>query len=77
MNVQAIKSMEDFAKQVLMFNAEKQDEFFESLRGTCLTESDINELKKCVTAYNMMTDSNFYKAVQKALAEQLWNEFNS
>lgn len=77
MNVKAIESMEAFAQQVLMFNAEKQDEFFNSLSNTCLTDEDISNLKKCVTAYKMMTDNNFYKAVKKSIGEQLYNEFNA
>lgn len=75
MNVEAIKSMENFARTINRLPQEAQNEFFKSLEES-LTAEEIETLKKCVTVYKLMTDASFYKATQKALCETLYKEFN-
>jgi hypothetical protein len=76
MNVNAIKSMENFAKQVLMLPENKQNEFFEGLKEI-LSEDEVLTLKKCVGIYHIMTNETLYKAVEKSLAEEFYKEFNA
>lgn len=75
MNVEAIKSMEDFARQVLRLPKEKQNEFFESLSQK-LNAEDVLTLKKCVGIFHIMTDETLYKTVKKSLGEQFSKETN-
>ena len=75
MNVNAIESMENFAKQVLKLPEESRNEFFESLKSF-LSDEEILTLKKCVGIYHIMTEPSLYKAIEKSLGEQLYKEFN-
>lgn len=75
MNYTAIKNMEDFAAMVLKLPEEAQNEFFKALEGQLGTE-DIEVLKKCVTVYKLMTNERYYKAVQDAVGETIYNHFN-
>lgn len=75
MNVNAIESMENFAKQVLRLPEESRNEFFESLKEF-LSDDEILMLKKCVGIYHIMTEPTLYKAMEKSLGEQLYKEFN-
>ena len=75
MNVNAIESMENFAKQVLRLPEESRNEFFESLKSY-LSDEEILTLKKCVGIYHIMTEPSLYKAMEKSLGEQLYKEFN-
>jgi hypothetical protein len=75
MNVNAIESMENFAKQVLTLPEESRNDFFESLNAF-LNDDEILMLKKCVGIYHIMTEPALYKAIEKSLGEQLHKEFN-
>lgn len=75
MNVNAIESMENLAKQVLKLSEESRNEFFESLKAI-LSDEEISTLKKCVGIYHIMTEPSLYKAVENSLADQLYKEFN-
>ena len=74
-NYVAIKNMEDFAAMVLKLPEEAQNEFFKTLEGQLGTE-DVETLKKCVTVYKLMTNERYYKAVQDAVGETIYNHFN-
>lgn len=75
MNVNAIESMENFAKRVLRLPEESRNEFFENLKAF-LSDDEILMLKKCVGIYHIMTEPTLYKAMKKSLGEQLYKEFN-
>lgn len=74
-NYVAIKNMEDFATMMLKLPEEAQNEFFKTLEGQLGTE-DVETLKKCVTVYKLMTNERYYKAVQDAVGETIYNHFN-
>jgi uncharacterized protein YerC len=69
MNIEALESMESFAEQVLSLSSKHQEEFFENLRDSCLTEEEINSLKKSVSLYRMFTEPSFFKEMQQATME--------
>lgn len=69
------KKMEDFARDVLKLPTEAQNELFKTLEET-LTPDEVKGLKELVGLYRLHTDSNYYKVVEKTLAEQLYKEFN-
>ena len=71
----ALKKMEDFAINVLKLPTEAQNELFKSLEET-LTPDEVKGLKELVGLYRLHTDLKYYKAIENALAEQLYNEFN-
>jgi hypothetical protein len=70
-----LKNMENFAKDVLKLPTEAQNELFKTLEET-LTPDEVKGLKELVGLYRLHTDSNYYKVVEKTLAEQLYKEFN-
>ena len=47
----------------------------ETLEET-LTPDEVKGLKELVGLYRLHTNSNYYKVVEKTLAEQLYKEFN-
>lgn len=69
MNIEALESMESFAEQVLSLSSKHQEEFFEKLSDSCLTEEEINSLKKAVSLYRMFTEPSFFKEMQQATME--------
>ena len=69
MNIEALESMESFAEQVLSLSPKHQEEFFEKLSESCLTEEEINNLKKSISLYRMFTEPDFFKAVQQSIME--------
>lgn len=69
MNIEALESMESFAEQVLSLSPKHQEEFFEKLSDSCLTEEEINSLKKAVSLYRMFTEPGFFKEMQQATME--------
>ena len=69
MNIEALESMEHFAEQVLSLSAKHQDELFETLRRTCLTEEDVSHLEKSVSLYKMFIDPSFFKEMQNNVLE--------
>lgn len=71
----ALKKMEDFARDVLKLPIEAQNELFKTLEET-LTPDEVKGLKELVGLYRLHTDMKYYKAIENALAEQLYNEFN-
>ncbi len=71
----ALKKMEDFARNVLKLPTEAQNELFKTLEET-LTPDEVKGLKGLVGLYRLHTDLKYYKAIENALAEQLYNEFN-
>ena len=75
MNYIAIESMEDFARTVLSLPEEAQNEFYKTLEGQ-LTPEEIKALMKCVALYKLMTNERYYKAVQDATGEMIYNHFN-
>lgn len=75
MNYVAIESMEDFARTVLSLPEEAQNELFKTLEET-LTPDEVKGLKELVGLYRLHTDLKYYKAIENALAEQLYKEFN-
>ncbi len=75
MNVTAIESMENFAKQVLKLSDEGRNEFFNELKEI-LNDEEISTIKKCVGVYHIMTEPTLYKVVEKSLGEQIYKEFN-
>lgn len=77
MNIEAIASAEQFAKNVLMFPTEKQDEFFKMLPSLGLTEEEVKNLQEYVTLYHMFTDPYFYNKVKTTVAMMLYETFNS
>lgn len=70
----ALKKMEDFARDVLKLPIEAQNELFKTLEET-LTPDEVKCLKELVGLYRLHTDMKYYKAIENALAEQLYNEF--
>ena len=74
-NYTAIKNMEDFAAMMLKLPEEAQNEFFKTLEGQLTTE-EVETLMKCVSVYRLMTDSKYYKAIQDATGEMIYNHFN-
>lgn len=75
MNYMAIESMEDFARTVLSLPEEAQNEFYKTLEGQ-LPPEEIKTLMKCVALYKLMTNERYYKAVQDATGEMIYNHFN-
>lgn len=71
----ALKKMEDFARDVLKLPIEAQNELFKTLEET-LAPDEVKSLKDLVGLYRLHTDIKYYKAIENALAEQLYNEFN-
>lgn len=71
----ALENMENFAKDVLKLPIEAQNELFKTLEET-LTPDEVKGLKELVGLYRLHTNSNYYKVVEKTLAEQLYKEFN-
>lgn len=71
----ALKNTENFAKDVLKLPIEAQNELFKTLEET-LTPDEVKGLKELVGLYRLHTNSNYYKVVEKTLAEQLYKEFN-
>lgn len=76
MNVAAIESMEYFAKTVNGLSKEAQTELFVKLAET-LSFEDVETLKRCVGFYRLFTTPSLYRAMQEALGEELYKEFNA
>lgn len=77
MNIEAIKSAEEFAQNVLTLSPETQDEFFKALPDLGITEEEVKNLQQYVTLYHMFTDPSFYKKVRTTVAMMLYETFNS
>lgn len=71
----ALENMENFAKDVLKLPIEAQNELFKNLEET-LTPDEVKGLKELVGLYRLHTDLKYYEAIENALAEQLYKEFN-
>lgn len=76
-NAEAIMSMEQTAKQIILLPEEARKEFYEILLQNGLTEEDVNTIKKCVGFYHLMTDQSCYKAVRQAACDSLYNTFRN
>ena len=76
-NVEAIAAAEDFARKVLSLPTEAQNEFWKTLPGIGFTAEEIQSLQKYVSLFHMFTDNRYYKAMQAAVSEMLWNTSNS
>lgn len=76
-NVEAIMSMEQMARQILLLSEEARNEFYEILLQNGLNEEDVNTIKKCVGFYHLMTDESCYKAVRTAVCDSLYNAFRN
>lgn len=71
-------NMEQFAKTVLGLPEDGQTAFYKMLEESeDLTPEDIETIKKCVSAYKLMTNTSLYKAAQTATGEALYEHFSS
>nr|DAG32064.1 MAG TPA: hypothetical protein [Bacteriophage sp.] len=75
MNIEAIESMENFAKKVLTLSGESQIRLWKEFSKTLSTE-EVETLQKSVALYDMYTNTAKYRAIQNAVAEMIWNENN-
>jgi hypothetical protein len=76
MNVEAIERAENFARNVLKLYPEARDEYFKMLPGLGLTEEEVKNLQEYVCLYHMFTDPSYYKKIQYAVGEMLYETFN-
>nr|DAG64798.1 MAG TPA: hypothetical protein [Caudoviricetes sp.] len=75
MNIEAIESMENFAKKALTLSGESQSRLWKELSKTLSTE-EVETLQKSVALYDMYTNPAKYRAIKNAVAEMIWNENN-
>ena len=77
MNPEAMKRMKDMAAVILSCPEERREECYEILKSEAgLSEAEIQHFREYVFYYRLFTDNRFYKAVEKAIGERLYKEFN-
>ena len=64
---------EEVAQAVLSLTEDQQNKFYETLRKT-LTEDGVKVIQMYISAFRLMTDERYYKAVEKAVCEQIYKE---
>ena len=78
MNLEAIASMEDFARKVLSLSPESRDAYWAELKQNgLLTAEDVETLQKCVAFYRLHTDGRFRRAVQESVQAVYTAEMNA
>ena len=78
MNLEAITSMEDFARKVLSLSPESRDAYWAELKeNALLTAEDIEILQKCVAFYRLHTDNRFRRAVRESVQAMYTAEMNA
>ena len=69
MDFEAIKRLEEICN-IYLYGTDKEKEIILSF----LNEEEKQTFLKAVGFYHLFTDTDFYKNVQTAIAEQIWNE---
>ena len=69
MDFEALKRLDDICK-IYLYGTDKEKEIILSF----LNEEEKEIFLKAVGFYQLFTDTDFYKNVQTAIAEQIWNE---
>lgn len=73
MNYDAVANMEEIARTVLKMYSCGQTKLWEELKSR-LSASDVEILQKCVALYDIFTNEQKYKIMQKAICKQLVKE---
>ena len=68
-----MKPME-FAEMIIKMPAEKQNEFFDNLKGL-LSEEDLQTVMNFISLWGMFKNPKKYEAMKKAVCDQLCEEF--
>lgn len=77
MNPEAMKHTEDMAAMILSCPEERREECYEILKSEAgLSEAEIQHFQEYVFYYRLFTDNRFYKAVEKAVGEQLYMDLH-
>ena len=73
MNYDAVANMEEIARAVLKMYSDEQTKLWEKLKNK-LPASDVEILQKDVALYDIFTNEQKYKIMQKAICKQLVKE---
>lgn len=76
MDYEAVKRMEDFAKEIISQSPPMQKKMWEALEPI-LTADEIRGLKCYVGLFHMFTDQRFFDAVKQSVGEQIYKELHT
>lgn len=77
MNPEAMKRMEDMAEMILRVPAYRRDKAYQLLKEEAgWSDEDLQHFCEFVFYYHLFTDTRFYKAVEKAVGERLYEDFH-